>query len=96
MVGRGVVSCSNRTDMAIQILHLANGAGVSKSQIAHRLWLSNYGWLREIVNELIESDLLSYDSAVHAFKITEEGLTFLQAYNQINEMLKEKQRLLQQ
>jgi len=89
----GVVSYRNRTDIAIQILsYLANGGGgVTKYQLAHRLLFHNYGQLSEILNELHGNDLLSYDSAMHTFRTTEKGLTFLQAYNQINTMLKERQ-----
>jgi predicted transcriptional regulator len=38
---------------------------------------------------LIEDDLLSYDSTVSTFKITEKGFTFLQSYNKIDQILKE-------
>ncbi|MFL6475363.1 MAG: winged helix-turn-helix domain-containing protein [Nitrososphaera sp.] len=88
MVSRGIVSHRNRTDIAIQILGLANGGGITKYQIAYRAFL-NYGHLKEVLTELIESDLLSYDSTMHTFRTTEKGLTFLQAYNHMNAMLKE-------
>ncbi len=39
---------------------------------------------------LIEDDLLSYDSTMRTFKITEKGLTFLQAYNQIDQVLRKE------
>ncbi len=38
---------------------------------------------------LIEDDLLSYDSTMSTFKTTEKGLTFLQSYNKIDQILKE-------
>jgi predicted transcriptional regulator len=47
--------------------------------------------LKEFITVLIESDLLSYDSTIHKFKTTEKGITFLQAYKQIDHILKEQQ-----
>jgi predicted transcriptional regulator len=40
---------------------------------------------------LIEDDLLSYDSIIRTFKTTEKGLTFLQSYNKIDQILKEQE-----
>jgi predicted transcriptional regulator len=45
---------------------------------------------KEYLMLLIEDDLLSYDSTMRTFKITEKGLTFLQAYNQIDQVLKKE------
>jgi predicted transcriptional regulator len=87
---RSFVSYRNRTDIAIQILEIANGGGVTKYQIGYRTFL-NYGHLKEIIVMLIQNDLLSYESPMRALKTTEKGLTFLQAYNQMDEMLKEQE-----
>ena len=87
---RSVVAYRNRTDIATQILALANGGGVTKYQIGYRAFL-NYGYLKEILTMLIENGLLSYDQTMSTFKTTAKGLTFLQAYNQMDEMLKEQQ-----
>jgi predicted transcriptional regulator len=38
---------------------------------------------------LIENNLLHYDSLMHTFKTTEKGLALLQAYNEIDLLLKE-------
>ncbi len=84
---RGVVSCRNRTDIAIQILDLANGAEVTENQLGYNTFL-DYGQLKEILNELIESNLLSHDSITRTFRTTGEGHTFLQAYRYICRDLK--------
>jgi predicted transcriptional regulator len=86
---RSVVSYRNRTDIAIQILELANGGGVTKYQIAYRAFL-NYGHLKQIISMLIENGFLIYESQMRTLRTTEKGLTFLQAYKQMNEMLRNK------
>jgi predicted transcriptional regulator len=82
-----------RTEIISQILEAANdggGAGITKTKLMYNAFLS-YDQLQEYLMLLIESDLLSYDSTIRKFKITEKGLTFLQAYNQIDQILKEHQ-----
>ena len=87
---RGVLSYRDKTDITIQILEIANGAEVTKYQIYYEASL-NYSRLKEILPMLIDSGLLNYDSKTRTFKTTEKGLLFLQAYNHMNEMLKEHQ-----
>lgn len=91
----------SRTEIARQILEIAkHGSGYSSSSIgkgdATKTWtmynafLSHHR-LKELIVVLIENDLLSYDSTIHEFKTTEMGVTFLQAYEHIDQMLKEPQ-----
>ncbi len=83
----------SRTEIISQILEAANGcggAGITKTKLMYKAFLS-YDQLQEYLMLLIESDLLSYDSTIRKFKITEKGLTFLQAYNEIDQILKEHQ-----
>ena len=89
-MARGVISYRNKTDVAIQILETANGGGVTKYQISYEAFL-NYSQLNEILPMLIENGLLSYESTMRTFKTTEKGLAFLQTYNQMNEVLMERQ-----
>jgi predicted transcriptional regulator len=89
-MARGVISYRNKTDVAMQILEIANEGGVTKYQISYEAFL-NYSQLKEILPMLIENGLLSYESTIHTFKTTEKGFAFLQTYNQMNEMLKERQ-----
>ena len=89
----------SRGEIASQILELAkhgsgyssNGeGGATKTSMMYNTSLK-HDQLKEFIAVLIESDLLSYDSTIHNFKTTEKGITFLQAYKQIDHMLKEQQ-----
>ncbi len=90
---------TSRSEIASQILEIArhgsgyssNGEdGATKTRLMFNSFLS-HDQLKEFVAVLIESDLLRYDSTIHKIKTTEEGITFLQAYKQIDHMLKEQQ-----
>jgi predicted transcriptional regulator len=83
------------TEITIQILEVVNGyqdsEGLTQTILMNKLFLS-HEQMKECLMLLIEDDLLSYDSTMRTFKTTEKGLTFLQAYNQIDKMLKEQQQ----
>ena len=80
----------SRSEIVSQILQAANGGSAINTKIMYKACL-NYNQLKEYLTILIESDLLSYDEDAQTFKTTEKGLTFLQAYSQIDQMLKEQQ-----
>ena len=90
----------SRGEIASQILEIAihgsgyssnNGEdGATKTRMMYNIFLSP-DQLKEFITVLIESDLLNYDSTIHKFKTTEKGVTFLQAYKQIDHILKEQQ-----
>jgi predicted transcriptional regulator len=83
------------TEITIQILDVVNGyqdnEGLTQTNLMNKLFLS-HEQMKEYLILLIEDDLLSYDSRMSTFKTTAKGLTFLQAYNQIDKMLKEQQQ----
>jgi predicted transcriptional regulator len=82
----------SKTEIVCQILETANGGGddgATKTKLMYKVFLSS-DQLQEYLMLLIESDLLSYDSTMRTFKTTEKGLMFLQAYNQIDQILKEQ------
>ena len=87
------------TEITIQILDVVNGydndgnnnEGLTQTNLMSKLFLS-HEQMKEYLALLIEDDLLSYDSTMRTFKTTEKGQTFLQAYNQIDKMLKEQQQ----
>jgi predicted transcriptional regulator len=85
-----------KTEIISQILETASsggddgGNGATKTEIMYNVFLS-HDQLQEYLTLLMESGLLSYDSTMHTFKTTENGLTFLQSYNQIDRILKEQQ-----
>jgi len=87
LVGRGVISHRTRTDIVIQILEIANGNGITKFKISTKGFL-NYDQLGRYLTMLIESGLLKYDTTKCTFKTTEKGLTVVQAYDQISQILK--------
>jgi predicted transcriptional regulator len=84
----------NRTEITIQILEFVNGCdhddGTTQTRLMSKLFLDN-AQLKDYLVFLIGNDLLSYDPKMRRFKITEKGLMFLQAYNQIDKMLKKQQ-----
>jgi predicted transcriptional regulator len=89
----------SRTEIVVQILEAVNGyhdnddnddnEGLTQTKLMSKLFLS-HEQTKEYLMLLIEDDLLSYDSTMRTFKITEKGLTFLQAYNQIDQVLKKE------
>ena len=77
----------SRTDIISQILEAANGNSATRSKIMYKAFIS-YVQLKEYLTVLTESDLLSYDQETHTFKTTEKGLGYLDAYNQIGDIVK--------
>ena len=82
----------SRTDIISEILDAANGSNASKTKIMYKVFLS-FEQMKEYLMILTKSDLLRYDSNTHTFKTTEKGLKFLEAYNQMDNMIKESSSL---
>jgi predicted transcriptional regulator len=81
----------NRNEIISQILDTANCAGgITKSKMMYKAYLS-HDQLQEYSMLLIDNGLLHYDSTMRTFRTTEEGRAFLQAYGQIDHMLKKQQ-----
>ncbi len=83
----------NRTEITIQILEVVNGyddnnKGITQTELMSKLFLS-HEQMKAYLALLIEDDLLSYDSTMRKFKTTNKGVTFLEAYKRIDQMLKE-------
>jgi predicted transcriptional regulator len=79
----------NRIEIIYQILEVANGGVTKKIEIMYKANLS-YAQLKEYVMVLTESDLLRYDLDTQIFMTTEKGLRFLDAYNQMDAVMKAK------
>jgi predicted transcriptional regulator len=77
----------SRIDIISQILEVANGGGVTKTNIMYKAFLS-YAQMKEYLTVLTKTDLLSYDLDGQTFKTTEKGLRFLDIYNQMDDMIK--------
>lgn len=84
----------SRIDIMSQILEIANGGNATKTKIMYKALVS-YNQLNEYLMHLTEKDLLRYEEDSRTFKTTEKGLRFLDKYNQIDEMMKERQSKLQ-
>jgi predicted transcriptional regulator len=85
----------SRSDIVCQILEAANddgenGEGITLTKIMYNVVLCNEQ-MKEYLALLIDGGLITYDSTMSTFKTTEKGLTFLQAYNQMDKMLKGQQ-----
>jgi predicted transcriptional regulator len=81
----------SRTEIISQILETANGrSGATKSKILYKAFLS-HDQLKEYLMVLTESDLLRYDGDTHTFKTTEKGLSFIEAYNEIDQLMNSQQ-----
>ncbi|HJU33905.1 MAG TPA: winged helix-turn-helix domain-containing protein [Nitrososphaera sp.] len=77
----------SRDEIISQILEMANKGDATKTKIFYEV-SPNYTKIKEYLTILIESNLLRYDHESYTFKITEKGRDFLQAYSQMDEMLK--------
>jgi predicted transcriptional regulator len=77
----------NRIEILRHILEAANGGSVRKIRIMHIANLS-HEQLKGYLKILIERGLLSYDLGTQTFKTTEKGLRFLEAYNQLDFVMK--------
>jgi predicted transcriptional regulator len=91
------MSSSSRAEIVCQILEAANGKsgvanddGATMTEILYKVFLSD-DQLKEYLMILTKSDLLCYYAETQTYKITEKGLMFLQAYNQIDQILKKQQ-----
>jgi predicted transcriptional regulator len=70
-----------------QIVQIANGSNVTKTQIMYRAFLS-YNQLEEHLMFLIQKGLLLYDENTRTFRTTEKGIRFLEIYNHLKDMIK--------
>jgi predicted transcriptional regulator len=82
----------SRNEIMSQILGAAanSGTGITQTRVMYKVYLS-HTQLKEYLTHLIDNDLLYYDSIMRKFKTTEKGLKFLQAYNQIDGILKKEE-----
>ena len=76
-----------RIDIIGQILQVANSGNAPKIKIMYKALLG-YDQLKEYLRLLAKRDLLQYDFVNQTFKTTEKGLRFLEAYNQLDFVMK--------
>ena len=81
----------NRNEIISQILDTANcDDGITKSKLMFRAYLS-HDQLQEYTLLLIDNGMLNYDSTMRAFRTTEKGRAFIQAYGEVDQLLKKQQ-----
>ena len=80
----------SRIDIISQILDAANGCGATRGRMVYKAFLK-YDQLQEYTMLLIENDLLHYDSTMRTFRTTEKGRAFIQAYGEVDQLLKKQQ-----
>jgi predicted transcriptional regulator len=80
----------DRIDIISHILEAANG-GASKTRIMQKALLTS-AQLKEILTALSGKDLIRYDANAQILRTTEQGLRFLQIYNQLGNIIKEEQQ----
>jgi predicted transcriptional regulator len=86
----------SRTEIVTRILEVVNegssfgNGGVSKTTITYKASLSHIQ-LHQYLMMLTESDLLRYDGQTHTFKTTEKGLSLIRAYDQMGQIIKERE-----
>jgi predicted transcriptional regulator len=72
-----------------------NGSTATKTKIMYQAFLS-YPQMKKHLMVLTQNGLLSYNVDTQTFKTTEKGLRFLDTFNQMSDMIKEKEQLQQQ
>jgi predicted transcriptional regulator len=84
-----------KTEIMGEILGIANGSTATKTKIMYQAFLS-YPQMKKHLMVLTQNGLLSYNVDTQTFKTTEKGLRFLDTFNQMSDMIKEKEQLQQQ
>jgi predicted transcriptional regulator len=77
----------DRIDIISQILGIANGSDTKKTKIMNKAFLSHHQ-VNQYLRVLTEDGLLRYNLNTQTFKTTEKGLRFIEAYNQMDGMIK--------
>jgi predicted transcriptional regulator len=80
----------SRTEIISEILDTANG-GITKTKLMYKVFLS-HDQLKEYLAVLTQSDLLRYDFVRRTFMTTKKGLSFLNLYNQIDQLMNEEEQ----
>ena len=74
-----------RMDIVAKILEIAMN-GAAKTTLMYRAYLS-YAQIQEYVQFLTERKLMVLEAATNEYRVTQSGLRFLNAYDQIKDMV---------
>jgi predicted transcriptional regulator len=75
----------SRSEIIAMILQAAN-KGATKTRIMYGAYLS-YAQVQEYLGFLQQKELISYEEGTHLYKLTEKGLHYLTAFDQINDII---------
>jgi predicted transcriptional regulator len=75
----------SRTDIINMVLDSAR-AGSTKTRIMYKAYLS-YAQVTEYLKFLQENDLLTCEDRTHVYRVTEKGLKFLNASDELNSLI---------
>jgi predicted transcriptional regulator len=75
----------NRTEIIAPVLEAAKGVGASKTRIMFTAYIS-YKQLKEYLNELLDKELLAYDSHTRTYHINPKGSKFLKLYAELEKV----------
>jgi predicted transcriptional regulator len=75
----------SRSEIIAMILQAAN-KGATKTRIMYGAYLS-YAQVQEYLQFLQQKELLAYEQGTHLYKLTEKGLHYLHAFDQINDII---------
>ena len=78
----------SRTEIVAMILQSARG-GATKTRIMYKAYLS-YTQLKEYLTFLQDNDLIKYEEGSQLYRITAKGRHFLEAYDQISDLVSSK------
>jgi predicted transcriptional regulator len=75
----------SRSEIIAMILQAANN-GATKTRIMYGAYLS-YAQVKEYLEFLQTKDLLRYEQGTQLYKLTDKGLHFLRAFDQISQII---------
>lgn len=75
----------SRTEIIAMVLRSVS-EGSTKTKIMYKAYLS-YTQLREYLAHLEENELIQYDKKDHLYRITQKGIKFLIAFDQISQLV---------
>jgi predicted transcriptional regulator len=75
----------SRSEIIAMVLQAAN-KGATKTRIMYGAYLS-YAQLKEYLEFLEAKNLLRYEEGTQLYRLTEKGLQFLRAFDQISDMM---------
>jgi len=81
----------SRTEIAATILETVR-CGTTKTKIMYKAYLS-YTQIKEYLKFLQDKGLMEYEQGTQIFRITEKGILFLRAYEEITNLVNKDTKL---